>query len=177
MALWNLKAKLKCFSIKITLCICQRVFSILYSKIYSCIFVFSGAHIFSLRCIPCLHFLTECILAARRAEITASNSKPSIRKKICELPNRDMRNCQGNHPESRQKSLSSWARPAFLLNILDAHDNHIITDGNGGTLYTSGGQDTESLCSNEKLTLMASMKIFKSNFAKICKENKKNFRN
>lgn len=122
----------------------------------------------------CLHFLTECILAARRAEITASNSKPRIKKKICELPNRGMRNCLGgNHPVSRQKSLSNWAKPAFLLNTFDVHDDNKMTDGNGGTLHTPGGQEAESQCSNEKLTLMASMKIFKVILPKYVRKTKR----
>lgn len=77
-----------------------------------------------------LHFLTETILANRRAEITANSSKPSVRKKNCPREAREI--ILRNHTVSRQKSLSASARPALLLTTLDVPDDNRISDLNGG---------------------------------------------
>lgn len=62
---------------------------------------------------------------------------------------------------SRQKVLNVSARPAFLPDTADVCDDRRITDLNGGTLCHPGSPEVESHGSNGRMTMMASMKIFK----------------
>ena len=76
------------------------VFSRVHSLPYIYSFLVDAVGVFSW-----LHFLTETILADRKAEITANRNKPIERKKeICELPKRSIRNCPGESSSVQAKN-------------------------------------------------------------------------